>query len=454
MDLIIFITVFSALALLYVVLGLFASKQVKTDADYFVAGRSLGVWQISANLIATQLGGGMLLGTAAQAYQTGFYGILYSLGMGLGFLLLACGIAARLQQFPVTTTAQLFETQYGSFRLKQIASLLSIITLFGILVAQVVGFKSLLYSLGINYEWAIACFWLSIVFYTMIGGLRAITINDMVQLCIIIASFGTLFIYTFFNDPISWFSASSLATIQQLFKAPNISLASLSGLILMPALFALIEQDLAQRFFASRSARVATVSALTASIFLLVFSFIPVYFGIKMRLSGISLIAQQNPLIVFLEQNTSNLFCAIIMCAIVAAIISTADAQLNGIAANITQDFTKNSNIAPSKLLSTSKTVTLIIGIAALFASYIVPASILDIIISSYELSVCCLLVPLLVCYFSKKVYTTAAYCAVFAGLIGFIYFKINPLPGLQEIITLGISGIGYIIGNFYKNKE
>ena len=454
MDLIIFITVFSVLALLYVVLGLFASKQVKTDADYFVAGRSLGVWQISANLIATQLGGGMLLGTAAQAYQTGFYGILYTLGLGLGFLLLACGIAARLQQFPVTTTAQLFETQYGSFRLKQIASLLSIITLFGILVAQVVGFKSLLYGLGINYEWAIICFWLSVVFYTMIGGLRAITINDMVQLFIIIASFGSLFIYTFFNDPISWFSASSLTTIQQLFKAPNLSLASMSGLILMPALFSLIEQDLAQRFFASRSARVATISALSASLFLLLFSFIPVYFGIKMRLSGIALTAQQNPLIVFLEQNTSSLFCAIIMCAIIAAIISTADALLNGIAANITQDFTKKNKTLSSQSLTTSKIITLIIGLAALAGSYIVPASILDIIISSYELSVSCLLIPLLVCYFNKKVYTNAAYCSVIAGFIGFIYFRINPLPGLQEIITLGMSGIGYIIGHFYNNKE
>lgn len=451
MDLIIFIAVFSALALLYVVLGFWASKQVKTDADYFVAGRSLGVWQISANLIATQLGGGMLLGTAAQAYQTGFYGILYTLGLGLGFLLLACGIAARLQRFPVTTTAQLFETQYGSLRLKQIASLLSIITLFGILVAQVVGFKSLLYGLGITYEWAIICFWLSVVFYTMIGGLRAITINDMVQLCIIILTFGILFTYTFINDPISWFSSTSLAAIQNVFKTPNLSLASLSGLILMPALFALIEQDLAQRFFASRSARVATISALSASLFLLVFSFIPVYFGIKMRLSGATLAAQANPLIVFLEQNTSSFFCALAMCAIVAAIISTADALLNGIAANITQDFTQETKQSSSQALVNSKIITLIIGLAALGGSYIVPASILDIIISSYELSVSCLLIPLLVCYFNKKVYTSSAYFSVIAGFIGFIYFKINPLPGLQEIITLSASGIGYIIGYYYR---
>lgn len=114
MNTLLFLLFFIALGILYFILGIRAAKNVTTDSDYFVANRQLGIWQIACNLIATQLGGGMLLGTAASAYTIGLQGIFYTLGMALGFLLLACGIASRLQQFKVTTTAQLFQTQYKS----------------------------------------------------------------------------------------------------------------------------------------------------------------------------------------------------------------------------------------------------------------------------------------------------------------------------------------------------
>ena len=323
MNPLLFLSLFSAFGALYFILGIRASRNVKTDTDYFIANRQLGIWQISSNLIATQLGGGMLLGTAASAYTTGYFGIFYTIGMALGFVLLACGIASRLQSFNVTTTAQLFETQYNSTTLKKIASLLSIITLFGILIAQVVGFKSLMAAVGFGAWWIILPFWLSVVAYTMIGGLRAITINDMVQLCIIVCTFTTIFIISLLSKPAGLFTAS-----QELFTAQPLTLAMITSGILMPALFSLIEQDLAQRFFASRSSFVATISALNAGIFLLAFAFIPVYLGMQVKILNLAVPEAANPLIIFLQQNTPDILFALALCAIVAAIVSTADALI------------------------------------------------------------------------------------------------------------------------------
>ena len=110
----------------------------------------------------------MFLGTAAAAYVVGLYGMLYNVGMALDFLLLGCGIAAKLQQCNVTTTAELFETRYHSPTLKTIASLLSIATPFGILVAQVVGFKSLMATIGFGAWYLVVPFWLSVVVYTTV----------------------------------------------------------------------------------------------------------------------------------------------------------------------------------------------------------------------------------------------------------------------------------------------
>jgi len=442
MNPLLFLSIFSALGILYFYLGLRASKKVKTDEDYFVANRQLGIWQISSNLIATQLGGGMLLGTAAAAYTNGYFGIFYTVGMALGFILLSAGIAARLQQFNVTTTAQLFQTQYGSPFLKKIASALSIITLFGILIAQVVGFKSLMSAIGFGAWWIVLQFWLSVILYTMIGGLRAITINDMVQLGIITVTFVAIFISMLMNNPGSLLNTMNVQST--LFSAQPFSLSIISSVVLMPALFSLIEQDLAQRFFASRSQTVATVSALNAAIFLSLFALIPVYFGMQAKIMNMEILENANPLIAFLQAVVSPVAFAFALCAIVAAIISTADALMNGISANITQDFQINKLIHGNSL-HTSKLTTLIIGISSLIASYLVPQNIIDIIISSYELSVCCLLVPLLFCYFKRTVHKAAAFASIMAGFTGFIIFRIWPQPIPREILALGLSMIGYL---------
>jgi solute:Na+ symporter, SSS family len=449
MNIILFLIFFVALGILYFVLGFRAARNVKTDTDYFIANRQLGIWQISSNLIATQLGGGMLLGTAASAYTIGLQGIFYTLGMALGFLLLACGVASRLQQFNVTTTAQLFQTQYGSPLLKKIASLLSIITLFGILIAQVVGFKSLMAGIGLGSWIAVIPFWLSVVAYTMVGGLRAITVNDMVQLTIIVTTFTTIFIVTVVQQPSALFSI--LTTQKQFFTVEAISLASVSGVILIPALFSLIEQDLAQRFFAARSKAIATISACNASIFLMLFALIPVYLGMQTKIRGLAVPQDANPLIIFLSNSMPDILLALALCSIVAAIISTADALMNGISANITQDFeiAKWGTLGDS--LRISKITTCLVGVSALIASYFVSNDIIGILISSYELSVSCLLVPLLVCYFKKRVNKNAAFVSVLAGLFGFIVFRIYPQAIPKEILALGLSAIGYIVGNIKK---
>lgn len=449
MNTILFLIFFIAFGILYFILGIRASKKVNTDTDYFIANRQLGIWQISSNLIATQLGGGMLLGTAASAYIIGLQGIFYTLGMALGFLLLACGIASRLQQFSVTTTAQLFQTQYNSPLLKKIASLLSIITLFGILIAQVVGFKSLMIGIDLGAWYIVLPFWLSVIAYTMIGGLRAITINDMVQLAIIVATFGTIFIVTMMQQPASLLNIWNIQ--KQFFTLESVSLASISSVVLMPALFSLIEQDLAQRFFAARSKFIATISAFNASIFLLLFAFIPVYLGMQTKLLNFNMPEGANPLIIFLQNSMPDILFALALCSIIAAIISTADALMNGISANITQDFeiAKLGNLGNS--LRVSKFTTGIVGISALFASYFVSNDIIGILISSYELSVSCLLVPLLICYFKKQVNKNAAFVSVLAGLFGFIVFRIYPQAIPKEILALGLSLFGYIVGNIKK---
>ncbi len=451
MNYLLFLSVFSMLGIFYCILGLLASKKVKTTADYFLAGRNLGLLPVTLTLIATQLGGGMLLGTSEKAYSFGLYGLLYTLGMSIGFLMLGCGFAAKLQSLTVATTAELFDTRYGSPALKKVASLLSVMTMCGILISQVVGSRSIIEGLNLNNELLFIGFWLFVILYTMVGGLKAVVITDIFQVLFIIVIFAGIFIYSLVTNPTSWFSLPSIINVQKdFFSASPLSTNALIATVSMPALFSLIEQDLAQRFFAARTKRIAAFSALFSGIFMITFALVPIYFGMEAQLQGLAIPTGKSPLIAIIGLLTNELILVLAVCAIIAAITSTADSLLCAISSNIAQDFDFGW-LGTHNPLRRSQVITLIIGIIALGTSYIVPQNIIDILINSYELSVSCLLVPLLFAYFAKDVKKSAAIGAIVCGLAGFIgiAFWQTDLP--KALLPVILSLIGYIIGSLKK---
>jgi len=453
MNIMLFLSIFGILGIIYFIIGAKASKNISTTTDYFLAGRKLGLLPVMFTLVATQLGGGLLLGTSAEAYKFGYWGILYTLSMSLGFILLGLGFASKLQSLNVSTTAELFETRYKSRGLKQIASLLSIVTLCGILIAQIVGARTLLSGLGLGgNELALILFWIFVIIYTMVGGLKAVVATDTFQVGIIVLIFAGIFLYALLSgNGRSLFSFSQMAKTQALFSPKQISFASLIGVALMPALFSLIEQDLAQRFFAARTKKIAAFAALGASAILILFSLIPIFFGMKARLLGYS--ADGSPLMAAITHYTGDFVLALATCAIIAAITSTADSLLCAISSNISEDFGQLFVSSKNKL-KLSKIITLVTGVAAIAASYLVPQNIISVLIGSYELSVSCLLIPLLFSYFKKDLEKKAAIGAILCGLLGFFFFRMYPIAFPKEIATLALSLIGYMIGNQLKNKK
>ncbi len=447
MNTILFISLFTFFALIYFTIGWIASQHITTMNDYFLANRSLGIVKVTFTLIATQLGGALLLGTSQEAYEKGLYGIMLTMGMVLGFLLLGCGFAPRLRSLNVTTTAELFETKYNSPTLKKIASILSIVTMSGLLVSQIVGSKLLLSSTEFMNEFLFIIFWCLIIFYTVIGGFNAVVLTDIFQVLLIITTFGGIFLYSIYHDPLS---LADFITTQKHFHIPMYAPNALAP-ILMPALFSLIEQDLAQRFFAARTQRIAFLAAIGTSIVILFFSFIPIYFGMKARLLALDIPADCSPLLPILKTMVNDFVLALALCSIIAAITSTADSLLCAISSNLAQDF--DFSFFGETPLKHAQYITATIGIICLIASYILPPNMITIILTSLELSVSCLLIPLLFCYFAENVKKSAAIGGMIGGLIGFIVFRIW-IPGFaRELITLFISLVSYGIGNFIGSK-
>lgn len=455
MEKFLFFSIFFLLAIIYFIVGYIVSRSVKSVEDYFLASRNLNVFQVAIFLISTQLGGGFILGTAKEAYTVGYLGLLYVLGICIGFIGLAIGIASRLRELNVVTTAEIFETHYNSIFLKKIASLCSILSLIGIFTAQIIGSKQLLASLNINNTLVFIVFWIFIILYAMIGGLKAIVQNDIFQLSFKIVVFLGIFLYEFFTD-FSGFSGV-LKDNLNLFKMPvDWHFSNMLIIPLMPALYSFIEQDLAQVFFAAKNKRTATIGAWAAAIFLMFFAFIPLYFGMKAKIIGIDLIDQGNPLMSLFDQKYSSIIVSLVTYGVFAAIISSANGVLCAISSNIVQDFNLTDKNSKHQLW-VSKGVMILVGITGIFLAFKFN-NLIKVLIDSYAVPVTALFTSLLFVYLmpnaQKKYSTLAAYFSVFSGLFTFFILLILNKSFIisAELDGLIVSIFGYFIG-YYIDK-
>jgi solute:Na+ symporter, SSS family len=426
MNIVLFLTILFGLQAVCLWVGRRASRSVKSGDDYYLAGRNVRVGPLMMTFLATQVGGGLMLGSAQEAYEFGWSVILYPLGASLGLIALGLGLGRRLARFKVATVAQILEVVYGSRLLRQGAGALSVISLFMILVAQMVAASQFLASIGVESVWISIAFWAIVIFYTVQGGLKAVIATDLVQ-----AGF---FIVVFVGCLVWALVAGTLPTIGAgTFALPS---GKLCGWLLMPLLFMMIEQDMGQRCFAAGSPRAVSRATLWAGCITLLLCAVPILFGMAGRALGLTVAPGASILMAAITATTNPYVAALVGCAILAAIISTADSLINAIGSNLSNDLTAKINV---------RWVSGLIAIAALASSFFF-TRVVDLLILSYELSVSCLAVPVVMALF-RRGSLRSALLAIAGGAIGFILLRFIETPLPRELLSVLFSAAGYGLG-------
>jgi SSS family solute:Na+ symporter/sodium/proline symporter len=155
--------------------------KVKTKADYLVAGRSLPTFVLVFTLLSSWIGSGSLLGGAENAYRHGF-AALWQGGGGWAGLLLIYFIAPRARHFAQFTIPDLLEARYN-----QTARLLGVVAVLfaytAIVSYQLTGGGDILHlifptvitaDLG---KYIIAAF---VIVFTAIAGMSSVAYMDVV----------------------------------------------------------------------------------------------------------------------------------------------------------------------------------------------------------------------------------------------------------------------------------
>ena len=442
MNLTVFISVLALLQIVCLWVGKRASSNLKDQQAYFLAGKDVRFFPLLMTFVATQIGGGVILGAAEEAYHFGWTVLFYPLGACLGFVVLAIGVGKKLAQFQVSTVAELVGVVYQSQWLKKIASLLSIVSLLMILVAQVIASRKFMLSLGLDHSILFLAFWGIVIIYTVCGGLKAVVSIDMIQALFFITAFALGFGCILYFNPISL-----PAVLEGGWSSQNFEFDShkLIGWLLMPLLFMVIEQDMAQRCFAARSPRIVTQAAACAALCTLLVCIIPVFLGVLGKQEGVVVAEGSSVFMEVVQIFTTPWLSACIGCAVLMAILSTAISLLNAVSSNITQDFdfTWLKKIPSVQL---ARTITAGVGLAAVAGSFYA-RDIVNLLIQSYELSVCCLFIPVFAALFKYRGNSLSAWLAVSMGGMGFVLARFVEIDFPKEIFSLLLSGAGYGIG-------
>lgn len=142
---------------LFVIVGFASVFVIKGKSEnYFVAGRSLPLWVVTATLASQSLDSNAILGNVDLSYKYHFYdGAVLPIGLGLSLILNGLFLASKINADNALTLPDVFAKRYGKV-VEIMASICTIISFLCLLAGNLVGMGTIIsYILKISQEGAI-----------------------------------------------------------------------------------------------------------------------------------------------------------------------------------------------------------------------------------------------------------------------------------------------------------
>ena len=149
-----------------------SGRKVK-DAQSFTTGGNSGSWMVCGALLGTLAGGQSTIGTAQLAFCYGVSAWWFTIGAGLGSLILGLFYAGPLRRSGCSTLLEVVSREYGH-KAETVGSILFLIGIFISIVSQVLSSSAMITSLfGIHLIWASVVSAVLIMLLVLFGGIRS-----------------------------------------------------------------------------------------------------------------------------------------------------------------------------------------------------------------------------------------------------------------------------------------
>src|SRR5579883_3138245 len=413
--------VVGAIILTLLVVSLTRLGKVKTKADYLVAGRSLPAFVLIFTLLSSWIGSGSLLGGAENAYNNGIVALWQGAG-GWAGLLLIYFIAPRARRSAQFTIPDLLEARYN-----QLARVLGVIAVLFAYTAitsyQLIGggdILSLIFPTVITPDLGKYIIAIFVIVFTAIAGMSSVAYMDVV--------IGLLATVTMLIAlPVLTHSVGGWDAVHQALPATHFqvlgdySLIQALELSVPTCLLMLGNQSMYQKFFSAKSERDARVAVVGWIIGTVILETVIVVLAIAGSARFPSGEVAQHPREILAYSALHGLpawLGALLMGAIFAKIISTANNYLFSPATNLVNDVFVRY-IAPEasnkRILIVSRLMVVFLGIWALYQA-LHTGSVLQKTLYAYTVYSAALTPVILAAFYSKRANASGAVTAIFAG--------------------------------------
>ena len=336
------LTAVMSYVLLQFAIGIYVSRSVSSEADYILAGRALGTGLVAFSVFASFFGAEAIVASAGAVYEHGLTGAMTDpFGYGAALLIVGVVFAAPLWRRGLTTFADLFAQRYGPGVEKLVVLMLLPGSLFWA-AAQIRAFGQVLSANStLELSTAITIAAVLVAAYSVVGGLLADSVTDVIQGIAVIAGLIVLTLVVARVDPQV---IQPLATVgHEGPLAPSSPIADASWLVqleqtLIPICGTVVSVELISRFLGARTTKIAARGTIVGAGLYLLVGIMPVYLGVRGAniLPGLSEPEQIVPRLA--EVYLPGIMRIAFVGAIISAILSTVHSALHGPAAQLSHN--------------------------------------------------------------------------------------------------------------------
>ncbi|RJG42037.1 sodium/proline symporter PutP [Motilimonas pumila] len=325
-------------------IGVWAYRRTLNSSDYFLGGRQLGPWPTALSAGASDMSGWLLLGLPGYAYAAGIGSLWLAGGLLIGTWLNWLICAKRLRTYSIITDNSLTLPEYLSRRFNDNSKVIQTVSACFILLfflfytssGLVAGGKLFETVFGLDYTLALIIGTVCVVSYTLFGGFLAVSWTDLVQ--------GLLMSAALLVVPLAALDGS-LTDLPQQLEAINPELLTLFadakgepmtliGIVSLAAwgLGYFGQPHILARFKASRSNKDLVTARRIAVVWTALSMFGALLVGLVGLLyvtnNGLTVEDSEKIFMLLVNAMFHPVVAGILLAAILAAIMSTADSQL------------------------------------------------------------------------------------------------------------------------------
>lgn len=451
--------------LVTIAIGLMAAKRVQNSADFAIAGRHLPMAMIVTTTFATWFGSETVLGIPAKFVNGGLHGVVED-PFGAGFCLILVGLffAGKLYRMTLLTISDYYRERYGR-SVEVVCSIIIMVSYLGWVSAQVTAL-GLVFNLlsngviGIPLGMVIGV--VSILAYTLFGGMWSVAITDFIQMIILVVGLSILAVFAA-DQAGGADKVVALAVSQDMFKflpEPNFKdIAFFIGAAVTIMFGSIPQQDVFQRVMSANSVKAATHGPVIGGICYILFAFVPMFLVVSAMLimpeKATELIADdpQKVLPTLVMEQMPFIMQVLFFGALLSAIKSCASATLLAPSVTFTENIWRQFYPPQSdkqELRAMRVTVLVFSALVLCYAIAMQGTSIYEMVSGAYQVPLVGAFVPLLFGLYWPRATTQGAIFAIVLGLGTWLLFLATP-AGEQfpaQLAGLFASLVGMLVGS------